>query len=147
MLIQLVRTSERNLMQRYKSLSVYNALALKQIYFLHGRLVCLCVCRVTSGWKWMTAAPNYIKTHSGKEHHGFSTVMEAMHQFECPAIDLQRGLHNHSGERPGDPEILVVTRSDELHPSTTNSARWEEAITEEHIHHPAATGHNGKKRN
>lgn len=73
--------------------------------------------------------------------------MEAMHQFECPAIDLQRGLRNHSGERPRDPEILVVTRSDELHPNTTNSAGWEEAITEEHIHHPAAMEHNGKKRN
>ena len=44
MLIRLVRASEWNLMRRHKSLSVCDALALKQIYFLHSGLVDLFVC-------------------------------------------------------------------------------------------------------
>ncbi len=69
-----------------------------------------------------------------------------MHQFERPAMALQRRLHNHSAERAWDREILVVTRTDKLYPNTTNSAGWEEAITEDQIHHPAATKHKSREK-
>lgn len=92
----------------------------------------------------MTAAPNYIKTHSGKEHRGFSTVIEAMHQIKRAAIDLQRRLHDHRDGLRWRDGGGRTPRPDELKPSKPNSAGSPEAITEHQIHLPAAARRHAK---
>lgn len=119
-----------------KKTNLYISCSRELTAFIPARPVCLC-----GGRKWMTEAPNYIKTHSCKEHCSLNTVIEAMHQIERPAIDRQRRLHNHSAERP---EIERFSRSRGL--INYSRTRREEAITEHQIHHPAATRHKGRER-